>query len=100
MKYEEEEITNKTPADNELDFPGTFVKLWNFVKERKLFSAGIEHLGIYDHDQKVMESSKLHSDIRLVVRKAIQSQGKIGVKEIPGSKYAVFSYQGSYSIKK
>jgi AraC family transcriptional regulator len=86
-----------TGAYSELDFSGTFARLWNFVKERKLFSAGIEHLGIYYDDPKVTESSKIRSDICLVVRKPIQPQGEIGVKEIPGGKYAVFSYQGPYS---
>jgi len=86
-----------TGAYSELDFPGAFAKLWGFVKKHKLFSAGIEHLGIYYHDPKVTESSKLCSDVCLVVRKAVQPQGEIGVKEVSGGKYAVFSYQGPYS---
>ena len=86
-----------TGAYSELDFPGTFAKLWNFVKERKLFSAGIEHLGIYYDDPKVTESAKIRSDVCLVIRKPVQPQGEIDVQEIPGGKYAVFSYQGAYS---
>ena len=98
------ELENKTAicirltgAYSELDFPGTYAKLWNFVKEHKLFSAGIEHLGIYYDDPKVTESFKIRSDVCLVIRKPVQPQGEIEVKEIPGGKYAVFSYQGSYS---
>jgi len=86
-----------TGAYSELDFPGTFAKLWNFVKERKLFSAGIEHLGIYYDDPKVTESAKIRSDVCLVIRKPVQPQGEIAVQEISGGKYAVFSYQGAYS---
>jgi AraC family transcriptional regulator len=86
-----------TGAYSELDFSGTFAKLWNFVKEHKLFSAGIEHFGIYYDDPKVTESSKIRSEVCLVIRKPVQSQGEIGVKEIPGGKYAVFSHQGLYS---
>ena len=86
-----------TGAYSELDFPSAYAKLWNFIKEHKLFSAGIEHLGIYYDDPKVTESSQLRSDVCLVVRKPVQPQGEIGVKEIPGGKYAVFSYQGPYS---
>ena len=84
-------------AYNELDFPGTFSKLWSFVKEHKLFSAGIEHIGIYHNDPKVTEADKLRSDVCLVIRKPAQPQGEIGVKEIPGGKYAVFTYIGPYS---
>ena len=46
---------------------------------------------------KVTESSELRSDVCLVVRKPVQPQGEIGVKEIQGDKYAVFTYQGTYS---
>ncbi len=98
------ELENKTTiyirltgAYSELDFPGTFAKLWGFVKEHKLFSAGIEHIGIYYDDPKVTESSKLRSDVCLAVYKPVQPQGEIDVKEIPGGKYAVFSYQGPYN---
>ena len=82
---------------NDLDFPGTFAKLWNCIKEQKLFSAGIEHIGIYHNDPKVTESEKLQSDVCLVIHKPAQPQGEIGVKEISGGRYAVFSYQGPYS---
>ena len=86
-----------TGAYISLDFPGTFAKLWNYIKEQKLFSAGIEHIGIYHNDPKVTESEKLQSDVCLVIHKPAQPQGEIGVKEIHGGRYAVFSYQGSYS---
>lgn len=86
-----------TGAYEGLDFPGAFAKLWNFVKEHKLFSAGIEHLGVYYDNPKVTESSKLRSDVCLVVRKSVQPQGEIDVKEISGGKYAVFSHQGTYN---
>ncbi len=82
---------------SELDFPGAFGKLWSFVKEQKLYSAGIEHIGIYHDDPKVTEGNKLRSDVCLVVHKPIQPKGEIGVKEIPGGKYAVFTYQGPYT---
>jgi len=98
------ELENKTAicirltgAYSELDFPGTYAKLWSFVKEQKLFSAGIEHFGIYYDDPKVTESGKIRSDVCLVIRKPVQPQGEIEVKEIQGGKYAVFSYQGAYS---
>ncbi len=86
-----------TGVYGDLDFPGTFTKLWHFVKEQKLFSAGIEHIGVYYDDPKVTESSKLRSDVCLVVHKPVQPKGEIEVREIPGGRYAVFPYQGPYA---
>jgi AraC family transcriptional regulator len=38
-----------------LDFGGAWSRLWQFVKENKLFSAGIEHIAIYHYDPKVTD---------------------------------------------
>ncbi len=81
----------------DLDFAGTWGRLWNFVKEQRLFSAGIEHIGIYHDDPNITESEKLRSDVCLVIHKPAQPKGEIGVKEIAGGQYAVFLYQGPYS---
>ncbi len=85
-----------TDAYSEFDFPGTFAKLWRFVKEQKLFSAGMEHIGVYYDNPKVTDSNLLRSDVCLVVHKPVQPKGEINVKEIPGGRYAVFLYQGPY----
>jgi AraC family transcriptional regulator len=79
-----------------LDFGGTWQRLWQFVKENKLFSAGIEHIAIYHDDPKVTEGSKLRTDICLVLPKKAEPKGEIGVKTIEGGKYAMFLYTGSY----
>ena len=79
-----------------LDFGGAWNRLWQFVKENKLFSAGIEHVAIYHDDPKVTEESKLRTDICLVLSKKAEPKGEIGVKTIEGGKYAVFLYTGSY----
>lgn len=100
---------------SDVDFCGSWNKLWQYVKENKLFSAGIEHLCVYYDDPKVTEADKLRTDICLVIpQKAntipnvedicvfnenadkVRAKGQIGIKEIKGGKYAVFSYQGSY----
>jgi AraC family transcriptional regulator len=70
--------------------------LWQYVKENKLFSAGIEHVGIYYDDPKVTEESKLRTDVCLVLPKKAEPKGEIGVKTIEGGKYAMFLYTGSY----
>lgn len=86
-----------TGAYDQLDFPSAFGKLWHFIKEHKLYSAGIEHIGIYHDDPKVTESNKLRTDVCIVVHKPVKPEGEVGVKEIAGGKYAVFSYQGPYT---
>ncbi|MDR1563015.1 MAG: AraC family transcriptional regulator, partial [Dysgonamonadaceae bacterium] len=79
-----------------LDFGGAWNRLWQFVKENKLFSAGIEHIAIYHDDPKVTEESKLRTDVCLVLPGKAESKGEIGVKTIEGGKYAMFLYIGSY----
>jgi AraC family transcriptional regulator len=79
-----------------LDFCGAWTKLWGCVKSQKLFTAGIEHICIYHDDPKVTEPDKLRTDICLVIHKPAKAEGEIGEKVLPGGKYAVFLYQGSY----
>lgn len=86
-----------TGAYIENDYCGAWTRLWGFVKEQKLFTAGIEHICIYHDDPKVTSPEKLRTDICLTIHKPVQAKGEIGVKEISGGKYAVFSYQGPYS---
>lgn len=80
-----------------LDFSGSWQRLWQFVKEQKLFTAGMEHIAIYHDDPKVTESDKLRTDICLVIKKDVKPQGDIGVKEIKAGRFAMFLYQGAYS---
>ncbi|KAA6333142.1 DNA gyrase inhibitor [termite gut metagenome] len=87
---------NLTGDYQTLDFCSAWNKLWQYVKENKLFSAGIEHIVIYHDDPKVTEADKLRTDICLVLPKKAVPKGEIGVKTIEGGKYAMFLYQGSY----
>lgn len=80
-----------------LDFSGAWTKLWECVKSQKLFTAGIQHLCVYHDDPKVTETDKLRTDICLVVHKPAKAGGEIGVKTLPGGKFAVFFYQGAYA---
>mgnify|MGYP000872145088 CR=1 FL=1 len=79
-----------------LNFGGAWQQLWAYVKECKLFSAGMEHICIYHNDPKVTEESKLRTDVCLVIRKKAEAKGEIGVKEIKSGNYLVVHYQGSY----
>jgi AraC family transcriptional regulator len=80
-----------------LDFGGTWNRLWQFVKENKLFSAGIEHIAFYFDDPRVTEASQLRTHLCLTVRKPADPKGEINLKTIEGGKYAKFLYQGPYS---
>lgn len=66
------------------------------IIERMLREGKIEHIGIYHDDPKVTESDKLRADVCLTLPKTPEPKGEIGVKQIDGGKYAVYSYQGSY----
>jgi len=79
------------------DYEKVWNRLWAFIKEHKLFTAGIENIGISHDDPKVTESEKCRYDACLVIHKPAQAQGEVGVKEIAGGKHAVFHYQGIYS---
>lgn len=79
-----------------IDYCGAYTKLWAFVKENKLFTAGIEHLTASYDDPKVTETEKLRTDVCLVVHKPAEPKGEIGVREIAGGRFAVFTYIGPY----
>ncbi len=80
-----------------LDYTGAWPKLWGQVKAQKLFTKGIEHIGLPHDDPKVTDDEKIRYDACLVIHKDAKPTGDIGVKTLKGGKYAVFLYQGSYS---
>lgn len=79
-----------------LDYCSAWNKLWAYVKENKLYSAGIEHICITYDDPKVTEAEKLRTDICLILPKKAEPKGEIGVKDVAGGKYLMFLYQGPY----
>lgn len=80
----------------ELDYAGAWQRLWKQVKEKKIFSAGIEHIAIYHADPQVTEGDKLQTDICLTISRDVKPDGEIGVKELQGGRYAMFLYTGCY----
>lgn len=81
---------------HEMDMGSAWQKLWQEVKEQKLFTAGIEHIGIPYDDPAVTDSEKIRYDACLVVHKEASPMGEVGVKTLPGGKYMMFLYTGSY----
>ncbi len=83
-------------AYDQLDYASAWPKLWAEVKAQKLFTKGIEHLGLPHDDPKVTESDKIRYDACLIIHKDAKPNGDVGVKTLKGGKFAVFLYQGSY----
>ena len=66
------------------------------MREENLFAPEVEHICVYHDDPKVTEQDKLRTDVCLVLPRVGKPKGEVGVKEVPGGKYAVFRYQGPY----
>lgn len=79
-----------------LDFGTAWGKLWSIVKSQKLFTAGIEHIGIPYDDPKVTDATKVRYDACLVIHKVAKPDGEVGIKTLKGGKFAMFHYTGSY----
>jgi len=67
-----------------------------FVKNHCISFWRPELFAIYYDDPDVVDPSLCRSDVCLVVRKPCFPEGRVGVKSIPGGKFAVFWYQGPY----
>lgn len=71
-------------------------KIWAFVKEEKLFSFGMEAIGLSHDDPNITEADKCRYEACLTIKKEIKPIGEIGVKTIEGGKYAIFKHIGPY----
>ncbi|MBU1011884.1 MAG: AraC family transcriptional regulator [Bacteroidetes bacterium] len=72
-------------------------QLCEFMKQEKLFTFGLETIGIGHDDPSVTDSDKLRYDACMTIKKDVQPKGNIGVKVIAGGKYAIFKYKGPYT---
>jgi len=79
---------------NELKYLDGWKNLLEYAKERNVNTNRLDFIVIYHNDIDLTEASKLRSDVCISVDKIIPAGGKIGVKEIIGGKYAVFTYKG------
>ena len=79
-----------------MDYAGAWEKLWAEVKSQKLFTKGIQMLGLPHDDPNVTEQDKTRYDACLIIHKDAKPNGDVGVKTLKGGKYAMFLYQGSY----
>lgn len=79
-----------------LDFSSAWEKLWSIVKTQKLFTAGIEHIGISYDDPNMTDADKIRYDACLVIHKEAKAEGDVGTKTLKKGKFAMFHYTGSY----
>lgn len=82
---------------SKVDYCDCFTALWHYVKEHKLFSAGIENIVVYHNDPDISKADDLRCDVCLVVPKGPVAAGPVGVKTVGGGRYAVFTYSGPYA---
>lgn len=80
----------------ELDYATAWEQLWGEVKNQKLFTAGIEHIGISYDDPNLTEQEKIRYDACLVIHKPAKPKGSVGVKTLNAGMFAMFHYTGSY----
>lgn len=75
-------------------------KAWNtvaeFAKKNRLFGFKTEFIGISHDDPNITKSDKLRYDACITITKEIQAEGKIGLQEIEGGKFAIFTHKGAY----
>ncbi len=75
-------------------------KAWNtvceFAKKNRLFGFKNEFIGISHDDPKITEPNKLRYDACIVISKEVKPEGEIGVQDIEGGRYAIFTHKGPY----
>lgn len=82
---------------SQVDYGDYFTRLWQYVKEQKLYSAGIESIVVYHNDPDISKSDDLRCDVCLTIPKGPVAAGPVGVKTIAGGRYAVFVHTGPYT---
>ena len=84
------------------DYNKSAGKAWDqvceFAKNKRLFGFKTEFIGVSHDDPNITESGKLRYDACITVTKDVKPEGEIGVQEIAGGKYAVFTHIGSYGL--
>jgi len=76
----------------------SYLEVWksliDYAEEKNINISISDFIIMYHNDINITEASKLRSDVCITIDKVVPVNGKIGVKEIIGGKYAVFTYKG------
>lgn len=79
------------------DYGGTWLRLFQFVKEQDLPMGDPSPLCIYHDDPKVTPTDKLRTDVCMVLPGKAAPKGDVGFKQLAAGRYATFIYKGPYS---
>ncbi len=71
-------------------------KVCNFAGRRGLFGKSNEFIGVSHDDPKVTDHGKLRYDACITINREVKPEGEMGVRTIPGGRYAVFMHEGPY----
>jgi AraC family transcriptional regulator len=63
---------------------------------RGLLGPGMKMIGMVHDDPEVTPPEKVRYDAAVVVTRPVERQGDVGVMELPGGSYAVFTDWGPY----
>ncbi len=71
-------------------------KLMKFMTRNKLFSFGMDCIGLSYDDPSVTDTEKLRYDACVAVKKEVKPEGEVGYKVLEGGTYAIFRHKGPY----
>ncbi len=71
-------------------------KLFTFAESHDLIDDKTKMYGISYDNPEITENEKYEYNACISIEKEISPKGEIGIKELKGGKYAVFTYKGSY----
>jgi len=69
-----------------------------FAGRKNLFGPNAEFLGISYDDPNITEPERCRYEACVTIRADVKPDGKVGVKMIPGGKYAVFKLVGPFTL--
>jgi AraC family transcriptional regulator len=71
-------------------------KLSRWAAQRGIFGRGTEFIGVWHDDPQITPARRLRCDVCATLSRAIEPEGEIGVREIPGGDYAHTTHRGPY----
>ncbi len=72
-------------------------KVCQFAAQNSLFSRDTIFIGVSHDDPEITDADKLRYDACLTISGDIKPRGAVGVRNIPGGRYAVFMHEGPYT---
>lgn len=74
----------------------TFGQLAGWAGPRGLLGPSSRWLAVWLDDPEVTAPEKIRGDACVTVREGVSAEGPVGIREIPGGEYAMFTHHGPY----